>query len=475
MAQRKIYMVMRKIFLLLLLSYTTHFIQAQFLRRIGNQVNNALSGNNNSDSSSLPRHHGKGNIVSNLRNSIGKDGGSHDSTLKLSKEDELSPTHADLSKFNPRHFYKLQAGEKFSSYEACLLTQADKLNPLILVIKDGRPWLIGNDGQHIAVDPKKIASCPLNRRREEVVPFSSLNGDRSEPYEDKPVIFCVKSPENGAGLNEMGFDKDALDKMQRSMDKGDTAAAFRQAMNMKKPAMKNLLDIKPRTTIVFRGKTFGPYMQVQSYVFSRGAGMFFAIVDFRRPNTDIASIKGDFNKLMEPWLIGSDGTRVKLPDGAVKIVADEDCGFIRIQVLKSVSDDIREVHASLFDPKTGKSIQIFNNEGLSAKPETEQSIEIRSGNLITKQHIGQETKLYLNDKWMTSLEGESNIPLSNVFISKDATRWAIWGSKALYFSNGEAVDAVIAVRLADQNGPSSLNWIVLANDNKTLEVCHYEL
>jgi hypothetical protein len=76
---------------------------------------------------------------------------------------------------------------------------------------------------------------------------------------------------------------------------------------------------------------------------------------------------------------------------------------------------------------------------------------------------------------MTTLEGESDIPLTSVFVSKDASRWAIWGSKALYFSNGETVDGVISVRIRNSNSLSSLNWIVLGNDNKTLELCNYEL
>ncbi|HLZ89655.1 MAG TPA: hypothetical protein VKQ52_20520 [Puia sp.] len=460
------------ILILLLVSATMATARAQFLKKI---VSKALSGGGNKDSANHPQHHGKDNPLDNILNRTGSSGRDRDSSLILAKDDDVKATHGDLSRFNARPYYTLLEGEKFTFYEACLLMQADQLNPRILVVKDRKPWLIGANGEHIAVDPRKVSACPLNSRRTNMALLASLNGDQSEPYARQPSIFAVRSPGGGAVANELGFDTAALAGMQKSLDAGDSAAAFRQAMTMQKPVANEAMAFKPRTTIVFRGKTFGPYMEVRSYVFDRGAGKFLAVVDLRRPNTDITTIKGDFSRLVEPWLIGSDGTKVKLPDGEARIVADENLAFVRIYIVKRASGDGGVVHASLFDPVAHLNTPVFTNEDGSGNPGITQNIDIPTGNLVTKQLDGQRIKVYINDKCVTTLDGESDIPFPNVFLNKDASRWAIWGTRALYFSNGETVDGVIAVRVADRSGRTSLNWIALGSDNKTLQICHCEL
>jgi hypothetical protein len=451
---------MRKIVVFLLLFYNTiQNVQAQFLRRMGNQINSSVSNNGNIDSTNAPKHHhGKGSFWGNIRDAVGRGRPGNDSTLKLSGEDEVKPTHADLSKFNTREFYKLQDGEKFSFYEACLLMQADKLHPRILVVKDGKPWLIGEEGQHIAVDPKKIAACPIDSRAGEIMALNELNGDRSKLYENDPALFAVKNP------------KPEAMPTREAIKPGE-------AMQMIEAAFR------PRTTLVFRGKVFGPYMTVESTVFDRGAGKFLSLVEFRRPKTDITTIKGDFRKLMEPWLVGSDGTRIRLPGNPVKIIADQDLHFVRIYSVENIPGDPKAVQSSLFDPKTGKTIIFIDKEGLNNDPAVEQGVDIRSGHVITKRREGRQLKLYVNDKWITTLDSEADIPLSNVYVGRDASNWAIWGTKGLYFSNGETVDGVISVRVGggvpaavgDGNLLLSMNWIVLGKDDKTLELCRYEL
>ncbi len=376
--------------------------------------------------------------------------------------DNVKPTHADLSKFNTKHFYTLQDGEKFSFYEACLLVQADQLSPQFMVVKDGKTFTIDANGQHVPADPGKISGCAQDHiSRPEQVPFDRLKGDREKNYQEDTLIYSVQSP----GLMKMikGIDTAAL---RRAAASGDRAAIMEQAMAMNNQMTKNqAANGNYRMHVYFRGKDYGEYDGFTEPVFDKGARNFYVIAYDQKPeNANAAKTGQPYTR--EAWLIGSNGSKIKVP-GVGQILATDDFSFLRILVV-DMGRNGTSYSQSIYDPKTAKSVPLPAGSGM------DQSIDMKTGHVISTQVNGQDNKVYIDSKLVRTLTNDPGVRPANVFTSVDGSKWAIWGTNGLYFSNGEIVDGVISSKLQQQDKPV-LSWIVLGSDNKTLELCSYDL
>lgn len=380
----------------------------------------------------------------------------------------VNETHADLSAYHPADIYTLQPGEKFDFTESCLAIHAGISSEQVVIIKNGKRYLIGKNGVRSPVTNKNLTGCPAVNQSGEgnIIDFEQYANNAPNVDEDASLNFEERYIHSSNGVSGNLQMKNTLtkqqeeqmeqlaDKMKKEEDTGSInmtdvmkAAQFGKGMHAQGDMHYN--QDSAGTFILFNHKKYGPYAAVLSMLINKKHNKFVAIV--LPGNPDMPNVPVSSGSL----LITSEGLKQKIAFSTADFLPYGDFNHYRLLITDGNGKEF------LYDPATRRRVPIpADADNLKIDKPTGAIIQIN------------KNKIFIDGKLMKTLPEKVHSLAQNIYVSKDHSRCAVWTMDGLFLPDGKMIDGVVSCTRQVQNGKPMVSWIVLGQDNKTLYLCH---
>jgi len=207
-----------------------------------------------------------------------------------------------------------------------------------------------------------------------------------------------------------------------------------------------------KSTIKFKGKSYGPYYGVSHFCVTQDNSRFYAIVV---TGTDMKTEFISSDGKILPVESSVDGIFVS-PDGNEAYAFQK--GLVKIEDLMNSGGDLSKINMNDFD-----KVVLININGKKLGPYDKMS----NGDFWyckSNNHLLYRTgnDIYIDGKKFITLK-ETPDPCT-FWLSKDSKNYAIVSYDNIYFSDGETYSYPLELEYVTQNGKTYLWWVALENE-----------